>query len=106
MLGWWFSIAPSNERDWQPDVARLPSARVEGDIVTVDNVRDFEYRSDTDFTERWETRSYDLSKIEGVDLFISRWGSPLIAHTIMSWEFRDGPPLAISIETRKEAGEP
>lgn len=105
VLGWWLSIAPSNERDWQPEVARLPSARVEGDIVTVDNVRDFEYRSDTAFTERWETRSYDLSKIEGVDLFISKWGSPLIAHTFVSWDFEGGPPLTISIETRKEVGE-
>ncbi len=105
VLGWWLSIAPSNERDWQPEVGRLPSARVEGDIVTVDNVRDFEYRSDTDFTERWETRSYDLSKIEGVDLFISKWGSPLIAHTFVSWDFEGGPPLTISIETRKEVGE-
>lgn len=105
VLGWWFSIAPSNERDWQPEVARLASARVEGDIVTLDNVRNFEYRSDTDFTERWETRSYDLSKIEGVDLFISHWGSPLIAHTFISWDFDGGPPLTISIETRKEVGE-
>ncbi len=105
VLGWWLSIAPSNERDWQPEVARLASARVEGDIVTLDNVRDFEYRSDTDFTERWETRSYDLSKIEGVDLFISHWGSPLIAHTFVSWDFDGGPPLTISIETRKEKGE-
>ncbi len=66
VLGWWLSISPSNERDWQPEVARLPVARADGDIVTIDNVRDFEYRSNTDFTERWETRSYDLSKIEGV----------------------------------------
>ncbi len=105
VLGWWLSIAPSNERDWQPEVARLPSARVEGDIVTVENVRDFEYRSGTEFTERWETRVYDLSKIVGVDLFISHWGSPLIAHTFVSWDFEGGSPLTISIETRKEVGE-
>jgi len=105
VLGWWLSIAPSNERNWLPEVARLPLARVEGDIVTIHNVRNFEYRSDTDFTERWETRSYNLSKIKGVDLFISRWGSPLIAHTFVSWDFEGGPPLTISIETRKEVGE-
>jgi hypothetical protein len=58
-----------------------------------------------DYEERWEERRYDLSKLRGVDLFLSYWGSPWIAHTIMSWEFEGAPPLAISIETRKEQGE-
>lgn len=77
----------------------------EGDLVTIRNLRNFEYASETDFTERWETRTYDLSQVRGVDLFFSRWGPTLIAHTIMSWEFEDGRHLAISIETRKEQGE-
>ncbi|TMB56956.1 MAG: DUF4105 domain-containing protein [Deltaproteobacteria bacterium] len=63
------------------------------------------YRSETDFTERWEDRTYDLSHLQGADLFLSFWGPTLIAHTILSWEFDDGKPLAISIETRKERGE-
>jgi len=105
VLGWWLSIAPSNERQWQPDVTRLPLADLKGDIAIIKNVRNFDYRSDTDFTERWETRSYDLSKIKGVDLFISHWGSPLIAHTFVSWDFEGARPLTISIETRKEIGE-
>ncbi len=54
---------------------------------------------------RWETRTYDLSRLVGVDLYFFYWGSPWIAHTIVSWEFEDAPPLAISIETRKEIGE-
>jgi len=73
--------------------------------VTIENIRNFDYRSETDFTEHWETRTYDLSKIQGLDIFLSYWGSPMIAHTIMSWDFGDGRPLAISIETRKEVGE-
>ncbi|CTQ55332.1 hypothetical protein LP7551_03873 [Roseibium album] len=105
VLWWWLSIAPSNDRDWQAEVARLASARIEGDMVTIENVRDFDYSSETDITERWETRSYKLSEIKGVDLFKSHWGSPLIAHTFISWEFEQGPPLTISIETRKEVGE-
>jgi hypothetical protein len=53
----------------------------------------------------WEDRTYDLSKLRAADLFLSEWGAPMIAHTIMSWEFEDGQHLAISIETRKEVGE-
>lgn len=106
VLATWLSIAPSNDRDWEPSVARLPRASFEGDRVRIENVRDFRYRSETDFDERWVTRSYDLSKLRGVDLFLVYWGSPWIAHTIMSWGFEDGQQLAISIETRKEVDEP
>ncbi len=103
---WWLRIPPSNDRDWLPDVARPARATFEGSRVTVENVRNFEYRtSDTDFVPHWETRTYDLDKLRGVDLFISFWGPTLYAHTVMSWEFEDSPPLAISIETRKEKGE-
>jgi hypothetical protein len=105
VLIWWLGIEPSNDRQWLPDVAQLPRAIIEGDQVTVENVRNFEYRSETDFTEHWETRSYDLSQLRGVDFFMSYWGSPYIAHTIVSWDFGGGQHLAISIETRKEVGE-
>jgi len=102
---WWSWIPASNDRDWSPDVARLPRATFRGNVVTIENLRNFDYRSETEYTERWETRSYDLGRLQGADLFLSFWGPTLIAHTIASWEFEDGPPLAISIETRKERGE-
>ena len=106
MLGlWWWTIQPSNDRDWSPEYANPPWGELQGDRLTLHNVRNFEYRSETDFTPHWETRTFDLSKITGVDIFLSYWGSPTIAHTIMSWEFAEGPPLAISIETRRERTE-
>jgi hypothetical protein len=105
LLGWWLNIAPSNHRAWQPDVAQLPTAEVQGDKITIRNLRNFDYRSESDYTEHWETRSYDLSKLRGLDLFVIYWGSPNIAHTILSWDFGDGQHLAVSIETRKEIGE-
>jgi hypothetical protein len=102
---WWKSIQPSNDRDWLADVARLPAAAFDGEQVTIRNVRNFDYRSETDFTERWEERTYRLDQVVGIDFYLSTWGSPWIAHTIVSWEFADGRYLAISIETRKERGE-
>lgn len=105
VLGWWLTLTPSNDRDWEPSVARTPRAVLDGDRLTIENVRNFEYRTETDFDEVWETRTYDLSKLTGVGIYLSYWSSPLIAHTIMSWTFEDGPPLAVSIETRKEMGE-
>jgi hypothetical protein len=104
-MGWWLAIPPSNDRPWYPDVARLPYGTVNGHLLTLHNVRDFDYRSETDYRQHWETRTYDLNKLQGVDLFLSYWGSPAIAHTIASWEFADQPPLAISIEARKAEGQ-
>ncbi len=102
---WWSSIPPSNSRDWTPDVARTARATFDGSHVTIQNVRNFNYRTENDYDQRWETRTYDLDRIQGVDLFISFWGPTEIAHTIVSWDFDDGQHLAISIETRKEKGE-
>jgi hypothetical protein len=105
ILVWWSTIRPSNDRDWQPDVAQLPSAELQGDKLTVHNIRNADYRSETDFTVRYEDRAYDLSKLRGLDLFMIYWGSPTIAHTIMSWQFEGSRPLAVSIETRKKKGQ-
>jgi hypothetical protein len=102
---WWTSVPPSNARDWAPDVAHTARATFDGSRVTIENVRNFNYRSESDYDQRWETRSYNLDGIRGVDLFLSFWGPTQIAHTIASWEFDDGQHLAISIETRKEKGE-
>jgi hypothetical protein len=102
---WWATLRPSNDRDWQPDVAKLSWAEVRGDVLTFHNIRNSDYRSETDFTPRYEDRVYDLSKLRGYDLFMSYWGSPAIAHTIVSWEFEGSLPLAISIETRKRKGQ-
>jgi hypothetical protein len=102
---WWRAIPPSHERDWQPDVAVLPYATFVGDAVTIHNIRDNEYRSETDFTPRYYDKTVHLSTLQTVDLFLSYWGPTLIAHTIMSFGFEGGEYIAISIETRKEKGE-
>jgi len=105
VLGAWLAIPPSNDREWQPDVKTLAFADIQGDRVIVHNVRNAEYRTETDYTVRLEDRALDLSKLRSLDIFLIHWGSPVIAHTIMSWGFEGDQYLAISIETRKEKGE-
>ena len=105
VLLWWFNIPASNDRQWQTDVAHLAHATISGDQVTVHNLRNFSYRSETDFTPAWETRSYDLSRLDSVDLYTVYWMGPEIAHTIVSFGFGGEDYLAVSIEARKEEGE-
>jgi hypothetical protein len=105
ILVWWSTVLPSNDRDWQPDVARNVTATIDGDHLVVDNVRNFAWRSDTDFDQRWEQRTYILSQVHDVDLVLSYWAGEAIAHLIISFGFEDGQRLDFSIETRKERGE-
>lgn len=105
VLGSWASLKPSNNREWSGDVARLATGTVDGDSLVVQNVRNLHWTSDADFDSRWETRTYDLNRLTGVDLFMSYWNGEEIAHTIVSFGFSDGQHLAFSIETRKEKGE-
>ncbi len=105
VLLWWINLKPSNQRNWQPDVARTAFAERTGNIVTIHNVRNADYRSETDYDVRWETRQIDLDTIHGADIAITWWGSPYIAHPIVSFHYGDGRYLALSIEVRKEVGE-
>ena len=83
----------------------LPHATIDGDFVTVHNIRNFAYRTETDFTPAYYDRRFDLRKLEAVDLVASYWMGPHIAHVFLSFGFADGEHLAVSIEARKEKGE-
>lgn len=105
LVVWYYSIRPSHDRQWQPEVAVLPTAEINGDLVTVKNIRDFDYRSETDYTARYIDRTYDLNKLESTDLICVYWMGPAIAHVIVSFGFEGGEYLAFSIEMRSEQGE-
>jgi hypothetical protein len=105
VVAWWFSISPSHDRPWRPEVAVMPRATIDGDRVRITGVRDFEYRSLNNFTAHYEEREVQLSHLTGVDFFVSYWSEGLVGHTFLSFIFDNAPPLSISIETRPEVGE-
>jgi hypothetical protein len=104
LVAWWSMIEPSHDRVWQPEVAVLPYATFNGDLITVHNIRNFDYQTETDFTVDYYDHTYDLTRLDSVDLVAVYWMGPTIAHIFLTFGFGDDH-LAISIEARKEATE-
>ena len=102
---WWLTLKPSNNKPWQTDVSRPATLDIHGDTVTIHNFRQCEYRAELDYTCNWSTKTLSLASIRGVDLFMDYWGSPWIAHTILSFDVGSGQHVAFSIETRKQVGQ-
>lgn len=94
------------DRDWNVDQAVLPEISINGDKVSIKNVRNFEYRTTTDYTPRYYNKTYDLSKISSVDFMVEPFsGYQGAAHTLLTFGFDNGDHVAISVEIRKEKGE-
>jgi hypothetical protein len=104
-LGWWFRQKPSHNRDWQPGAAVLPRAARDGDVIRIENVRNFEYRSLDDFTPRYETRTYHLTNLKGVDIIFFVWETPLFGHPVLVFDFGPDDRVCMSIEARFRKGQ-
>jgi hypothetical protein len=105
LVAWWATIPARQDRDWAPEYARLAYATINGDLVTIHNIRNFDYRTETDFTPRYYTKTFDLRQLDSVDVIASYWMGEAIAHIFLSFGFADKDFLAISIETRRERHE-
>ena len=99
---WWMHLAPTNDHDWADDVARITTGTVDGSRVTLHDVRNFDWRTETDYTQRWETRTYDLGHLRTVDMIMSYWDRPSIAHMLISFGFDDGRHIVFSVEIRRQ----
>jgi hypothetical protein len=105
LVAWWSLIKPSNSRDWQKDIAVLPYATTQGSLVTIHNIRNLNYRTETDFDSRYYDKTFDLNKLSSVDLITVYWMGDAIAHVMISFGFGGSDYVTFSIETRKEKHE-
>jgi hypothetical protein len=105
LLAWWQRIQPSNHRIWADDVAQMTTGTIEGNRVTLHNVRNFEWRGNTEYTQRWETRHYELDRLNSVDMIMSYWTGPAIAHMLISFGFETGDHVVFSVEIRRQSRE-
>lgn len=104
-LWWWFSQQPSNDRNWAPGFAQLPRVKLEGDKLTIENIRNTEYRTIEDYTPRYETRTYRLSAMRGVDSLVTYWGSNWMCHPMFIFDFGPDGRICFSIEVRYRVGQ-
>jgi Domain of unknown function (DUF4105) len=102
VLSWWLGIAPSDDRIWADDVARKASAVIDGSSITLQNVRNFDWRTRTEYVQRWEVRRYDLDRLISVDMILSHWTGPAIAHMLISFGFAGGDHVVFSVEIRRQ----
>jgi len=102
---WWWSIRATGKRNWQPEVAETAWTERDGDKITIHNLRNFDYQPGQPAKPRWETKVVDLGQLRGVDLYINFWGSTLICHPIVSFQFGPTDHVAISVETRMAQGQ-
>ncbi len=104
-LVWWLRQKPSHHRDWDPSVAVAPRVARQEDMLTVENVRNFEYRSLDDFTPRYEARTVHLSALRGADIILFNWGSRWMSHPVLVFDFGADGRICISIEVRYRKGQ-
>jgi hypothetical protein len=105
VLAWWLNLRPSNDGNWQPDVDRTAWAEMDGDRVTIHNLRNCDYRTETDYANCWSDRTFYLSQIRATDLFLTNWGLRWASHPIVSFQFGDNEHIAFSIEVRYKTGQ-
>jgi hypothetical protein len=105
VLMWWLRLEPSNDGNWQPDAARTAWAEMDGDRVTIHNLRNCDYRTETLYSNCWGDRTVSLSQIRAADFFLINWGLRWASHPIVSFQFGDNLHIAFSIEARYKAGQ-
>jgi hypothetical protein len=105
LLIWWQRITPSNDRIWADDVAQMTRGAIDANRITLYNVRNFAWRGTTDYIPRWETREYELDRLNSVDMIMSYWNGPAIAHMLISFGFEGGEHVVFSVEIRREKSE-
>ena len=104
-LVWYFNIEARQDRIWNPEVAKMLHYERQGDVIHLHNVRNFDWQTENQYTERWESRHFKLSDIRSANIITSYWMGPEIAHTLVSFDIHDQAPITFSIEIRKEKNE-
>jgi hypothetical protein len=105
---WYFDfIKPNPNEDWITKHARMPHVEIVGDKVYVKDVRNYTWRTPTDFTPGYEDRVYDVSALSSMYFVLSPiFDLEPVAHVWVCFGFADGQHVAVSVEARGVNGRP
>lgn len=102
LLIWYINDPAKNNRDWAPEYAIPTKVSINGQTITIQNIRNFSYRSETEAIPAYYNATFQLDQLETVELVSSYWSGNAIAHNLLTFGFHDGRHIAISIETRRQ----
>jgi hypothetical protein len=109
----YFLTNPSNEKDWIYGMETLPHIEMNGDKVSIKNVRNFHYTSkeDNNLELNYLNREVNINDLEKAWLVVepfyikpfTNFGG--VAHTYFVFDFKNSEPIAVSVEARREKRE-
>ena len=100
-------LTPSNDLSWVNENKLTAFAEINGDDVILKNVRNFNWRTTKDYDERWIEKKFKISECTKIWLVLEYFYPTRrpVAHTLLSFEFKNGERISCSIEIRREPGE-
>jgi len=102
----WARRKPSNHKNWSPDQKVLPYAKINGDVAHVYNIRNFKYKTEDNYNKEYYNKEFNLSEIKSAYYILEPFrGCRGVAHTFLSFEFKNNKFIAISVEIRKKKGD-
>ncbi len=105
---WYFGLMrPNPNQDWIPKHSRMPHVEFKGDKVYVSNVRDYVWRTESDYTPGYRDRVYDLNALNSMYFVLAPFYLlEQVAHVWVGFGFSDGQHVAVSVEARAVKGRP
>ena len=106
---WYIKVAPrkpTNEGDWVSDNAKVSTITVEDRVIKIKNVRDFTWRTSKDHDIKWNEETYKLDDLIGLYYIIEHIHKfRALAHTMLTFEFKNDRFLTCSFEVRRKKGQ-
>ena len=101
-----FTRQPSNGREWAVGYAVMPYGEIEGDVVSIYNIRNFTWISEDEALVSYFNESFNLSSMDKGYFLVETWMElDAVAHIMFSFEYGNGSYFVVSVESRKEKGE-
>ena len=96
----------SNDRNWIVEHKVLAHAEMQGDEITIRNVRDAEFFTYRDCIVDYYDKTFKLSDVRNVDYLVVPFSeAQALAHTMLTFGLADGDRIGVSVEVRLEKGE-